>query len=304
MSVKQAHVHGSPPSGVRLLITLVLNLVITVAELIGGLISGSLALLSDALHNLSDAVAVVISYLAIRLERRPNSESYTFGLKRAQILAAIINAAVLIGISLYLIVEAAQRFRDPPDVAAGIMTWIASIGLMANVTGTLLLRRGAKGSMNIRAAYLHLFSDAVSSLAVILGGVAILLWQATWVDPVLTVFISIYILVESLKIVWEATHIVMMGAPVGVSIPRIEEDLLAIPGIRNLHHLHLWQMNERDIHLEAHVDVDDMRVAETSRILDQITSRLADGYDVGHVTIQFECDHCGPEALIADQGKD
>ena len=294
----------TPTWGIRLLITLILNLLITVAEIIGGLISGSLALISDALHNLSDAVAIIISYIAIRIGKKPNSPQHTFGMKRAQILAAIINAGALVGISIYLVIEAVQRLFNPEPIQAGIMLVVAGIGLAANTLGTILLSHGKKESLNIRSAYLHLFSDAVSSLGVILGGLAIYLWDVFWVDATLTILISIYICLESIKILWESTRIIMMAAPTNLSLEKITADLNKIDGIRNVHHVHLWQMNEQDIHFEAHVDIEDQLISNTGIVLERITHLLEEDFAITHITIQFECGQCDEdESLVHQSGQ-
>lgn len=285
-------------SGGRLLITLLLNFLITIAEIIGGLVSGSLALISDALHNFSDGVAIIISYVAIRLNRKPKSPLYTFGLKRAQILAAIINASVLVSISLYLFIESYHRFKNPETIEVGLMMLIAFVGLLANTLGTLLLRSGAKGNMNIRSAYLHLLGDAVSSLGVIIGGAVIYLWGVYWVDPLLTILISLYILIESYKILKEALAIVLMASPANVSIAEINQSLTALESVNNVHHVHLWQMDEHDIHFEAHVDISDRLVSATSSIQQQIVEILRERYAINHVTLQFECQACDTTLLI------
>ena len=171
------HQTAAGTSAARLFATMALNFIITIAEVIGGIISGSLSLISDALHNFSDGIAVIISYIAIRLRTHPKSPRFTFGLKRAEILAATINAAVLVGISFYLFYEAWQRFTDPHPIRGGLMIVVATVGLLANTIGTILLKKGAAHSINIRSAYLHLLSDAVSSVGVIIGGAAIYLWD-------------------------------------------------------------------------------------------------------------------------------
>lgn len=292
------HQHDTPVSGGRLLITLILNLVITVAEIIGGIISGSLALISDALHNFSDAISVVISYIAIRLDRRPKSAHYTFGLKRAQIIAAIINSAVLVAVSLYLFMASYHRFMSPEPIQSELMILVASIGLFANTIGTLLLRAGAKGNMNIRSAYLHLLSDAISSVGVIIGGATIYFWDAYWIDPLLTVLISIYILKESFHILKKALDIVLMASPSDISLTDIGEKLTLIDGVNNLHHVHLWQMDEHNIHFEAHVDIVDRLVSDTEALLQEITETLHEHFEITHVTLQFECDACEIADLI------
>ncbi len=292
------HPTGNETSGARLFITMMLNFLITVVEIIGGIMSGSLSLISDALHNFSDGVAIIISYIAIKLKKRPRSARYTFGLRRAEILAATINSAVLIGISLYLFVEVWHRLTDPHVIEGRLMMAVAATGLAANVIGTLLLRRGAAHSLNIRSAYLHLLSDAVSSLAVILGGAAIWLWHITWLDPLLTVLISLYILRESYIILRESVNVIMMGSPENVDMERIRETVEALEGVNNLHHVHLWRLNEHDIFMEAHVDVRDMRVSETSVILNKLEKELHERFDIGHLTIQFECDHCPTKSMV------
>jgi cobalt-zinc-cadmium efflux system protein len=292
------HHNDSQISGIRLLITLILNLIITAAEVIGGLISGSLSLISDALHNFSDGVAIVISYIAIRLNRRPKSTHYTFGLRRAEIIAAIINSSVLVMISIYLFYKAYLRFLSPQSIEGELMIITAMIGLLANTIGTLLLRVGAKDNMNIRSAYLHLLSDAISSMGVIIGGIAIYLWNIYWIDPILTIAISIYILKESFHILKEALDIVLMASPEDISITDINNQLTALEGIKNIHHVHLWQMDEKNIHFEAHADIDDCPVSKTQELLKTIEMLLHRDYDINHVTIQFECDACEVKELL------
>lgn len=292
------HSHSAPTSGTRLFITILLNFTITIAEIIGGIISGSLSLISDALHNFSDGIAVIISYIAIRLNRRPKDAKFTFGYKRAEIIAAVFNASVLIGISLYLFIEAYNRFANPEHVEGGLMTIVASVGLIANVIGTLLLKSGSKENMNIRAAYLHLLSDAVSSVGVIIGGIFIYFYNIYWIDPLLTVFISLYIIKESYVIVKEATEILMMAAPEGISLEKIDEVLKNIDDIDSIHHVHFWKVNENDVHFEAHVKVQDMKVSKTEVILEKVEKLLHDEFDIGHVTLQFECTRCENGTLI------
>lgn len=294
-----SHSHQFEQSGWRLLITILLNFVITIAEIVGGIVSGSLSLISDAMHNFSDGISVILSYFAIRLNRKPKNLKYTFGYKRAEILVAVFNSAVLIGISLYLLVEAYHRFRSPAAVKGDIMILIATIGLTANVIGTLLLRSGAKENMNIRSAYLHLFSDALSSVGVILGGIFIYFFKIVWIDPLLTVLISIYIIKESYVIVKEAVSLLMMASPPQISISDIEQELQEIDKIDNIHHIHLWRVNEKDVHFEAHAEVaQNLPIGETTAIIQRIEQRLHDQFSIDHVTIQFECGKCKKTELV------
>lgn len=285
-------------STTRLFITMTLNFLITVVEAVGGVISGSLSLLSDALHNFSDGIAIIISYIAIRLGKAPQTARYTFGLRRAEILAATINSGTLIVICFYLFKESYERFTSPEPISGGIMIIVASVGLVANVVGTLLLKRGSKENINIRAAYLHLLGDAISSVAVIIGGICIYFFEIYWVDPLLTVLISVYILKESIVIVKEAVNVLMMGSPQSISIENIQEELETIEGVKNIHHVHIWRLSEQTVHFEAHVDVDDMMVSETNPLSCKIEEILKNNLGIDHVTLQFESDKCDTKRLI------
>jgi len=292
------HEHTTPESGSRLAIVVGLNLTITVAEIIGGLVSGSLSLISDALHNLSDAVAVVIAWVAIRLNKRPRDDHYTFGLKRAQLLAAVFNSGVLVAVSLYLFVEAWKHFVNPEPISGVIMTSVAGIGLVANILGTWLLARGSKENMNLRAAYLHLFSDAISSIGVIIGGLAIMFFNITWVDPLLTVLIGVYILRESWNILWESIKIIMEAVPHEISLPEVRKAVLANEGVEGLHHVHVWQVDEHDIHFEGHIELNDQLLSETEPICDAIRATLHDKFDIEHVTLQIEALQCDCDTKV------
>jgi cobalt-zinc-cadmium efflux system protein len=282
----------------NLFITLVLNFVITIVEVIGGIYSGSLSLLSDAMHNFSDGIAIIVSYIAIRLGKKPRTLKYTFGLKRAEILAAIINASTLIIISFFLIKEAFGRFSSPTPIAGPLMLAVAVVGLIANVVGAVLLKRGSNDNINIRAAYFHLLSDAISSLAVIIGAVFIMVFSITWIDPALTILISLYILRETYEIVKESVDVIMMSTPPEIDIHAVQQALEAIPGVKNIHHVHLWRMNDSDTHFEAHIDVDDLPVSRTASIRAEIERCLHDRYDITHTTLQFECDSCPTKGLV------
>ena len=288
-------------TGTRMFITMMLNFVITAAEIIGGLLSGSLALLSDAIHNFSDGISIVISYAAIRLRGRPNSERHTFGFKRAEVFAAVINSSALIVITVFLFIEAIKRFINPVPIHGQMMFIVAAIGLVANVIGTLLLRRGAKSSINMKATYLHLLTDAISSVGVILGGLAIYLWNVYWLDPVITLLIGLYIFKEAYEIVKETVHILMEGTPHDMSLPQMKETLERIPGVRDVHHVHVWSVGEHDNHMEAHIRVDDMMVSVGDAIRAQAEEILHDQFEIGHVTLQIENASCSDVGLIKQQ---
>lgn len=292
------HHHDENITGSRLIITMLLNFLITIVEIIGGIISGSLSLISDALHNFSDGIAVIISYFALKLKDKPNSYKHTFGFKRAEILAALINSSALLAISFYLFYESIVRLLNPTEVQGGLMTIVAAVGLVANIAGTLLLKKGASSSMNIKAAYLHLLSDAVSSVAVILGGIAIYYLSIYWLDPVLTIFIAAYVLKESFHILTDALHVLMEGTPEGISLDDIKNAVEKFEHVVNIHHIHVWSVGENDIHLEAHVNIDNMMTVDSDMLRDKIEKELHDKFEIHHATIQFECGKCENENII------
>ncbi len=292
------HHHDENISGSRLIITMLLNFLITVVEIIGGILSGSLSLISDALHNFSDGIAVIISYFALKLKEKPNSYKHTFGFKRAEILAALINSSALLVISFYLFYESGARLLNPTEVQGGLMTLVASIGLAANIAGTLLLKKGSDSSMNIKAAYLHLLSDAVSSVAVILGGLAIYYLSVYWLDPVLTILIAAYVLKESFHILTDALHVLMEGTPEGISLEDIRKKVESFEHVVNIHHVHVWSVGENDIHLEAHINIDNMMTDKSDELREKIEKALHDEFDIHHATIQFECGKCIEDGLI------
>jgi cobalt-zinc-cadmium efflux system protein len=178
------------------------------------------------------------------------------------------------------------------------MLIVAAVGLVANIVGTVLLKKGSDQNINIRAAYVHLLSDAVSSLAVIIGAVFIMMFNITWIDPSLTILISIYILKETYDIVKEAVDVLMMSSPAEIDMNDLQRTVEAIPGVRNMHHVHLWKMNDTDIHFEAHIDVDDVPVSRTADIRREIETTLHDKHDITHTTLQFECDSCHTKDLV------
>jgi len=292
------HKNTLQSTGSRLFITIVLNFVITVVQLIGGIFSNSLALISDALHNFSDGISILISYFAIQLKKKENSYKHTFGLKRAEILAAVINASTLIVIYAFLFYEAVKRFMNPQPIDPIIMSIVAAVGLLANIVGTLLLKRDAKESLNIRSAYIHLLSDSVSSAAVILGAIAIAFWKTYWIDPLLTFLIGVYIVYESWEILSQAIHILMEGTPPQIDIEKIKLEAEKFTEVENIHHVHIWMVGENDVHLEAHVNVNDMLISESSLLREKLEQMFEEKFNIHHVTLQFECNQCMGTGLL------
>uniref|UniRef100_A0A832G6S6 Cation transporter n=1 Tax=Ignavibacterium album TaxID=591197 RepID=A0A832G6S6_9BACT len=299
MSHHHSNNQSSETSEKNLFITVALNIFITIVQIIGGIISGSLSLISDAMHNFSDAVAIVITYIALRLSKRPKTPKYTFGLKRAEIIAAVLNASTLIIISFFLIREAIERLYNPNEIAGSLMLIVAITGFIPNVIGAFLLKKGSEKNLNIRAAYFHLVSDAISSIAIIIGAVFIIAYKLYWIDPVLTILIALYILVEAYKILKESVDILMMSNTEEINLEEIKSFVEKIPGVKNIHHIHLWKLNDNDTHFEAHIEVEDMRVSKTSEIQKIIAAELHNRYEINHTTLQFECELCNEFDILA-----
>jgi cobalt-zinc-cadmium efflux system protein len=283
----------------RLIISAGLNFATTLAQIIGGILSGSLSLISDALHNLSDTAALVISFFAVRLAKRKNTEAQTFGYKRAEILAALFNACALVVVSIFLFKEAFARFTHPHPINSVLMLSVASVGLIANIISVVLLKAHAHEDLNVRAAYVHLFSDFLSSIAVIIGACAIFISKAYWIDPALTILIGIYVLKEGYKIIEESTHILMQHVPKGINLREIQARIEGIDGVKDIHHAHLWAVTERDIHFEAHINLSrDMPVSETCLLVKQVEEALREDFAITHVTLQIEFNSCKGVPLI------
>ena len=296
--------HYSEKGGTKMLWVTLLNVLITLAEFVGGFLSGSLSLLSDAVHNLGDTLSVAFAYAAMRISGRRASLRYTFGYKRAEILAAFVNAALLIAICLFLLKEAYDRFISPEEVDSTLMLIVAVIGLLANLFSVIILRREKEHSINTRAAYLHLLGDTLSSVAVILGALAMLFWEVFWIDPLITLLVSLYIIIHTWDVLKEATDILMQSAPEGIDIPDVIARIEALPEVENVHHLHLWRLNEDQVHFEAHITVSPaVGMQEMAQVRQQIQT-LLEAHHISHSTLQVELDGCAEcDELIVDEGR-
>lgn len=285
----QHHHHHHDLSGVKLLIAIVLNVIITAAQVAGGLISGSLALLSDALHNFSDVMALLISWFAHRISHREADETKTFGYKRAEIIAAFFNASVLAGIGVYLIYASVLRLIHPEPVLSEWVVWMGMLGIIVNGGSILLLERDAHTNMNIRAAYLHLLGDVLTSVAVVLGGVAIALWEFYWIDPLVSIAIALYLIAASIGLIRESTGVLMQFAPASIDACDVERAILAEPEIANVHHMHLWRLSDHAVHLEAHLDFKtDLPISAATRIVEALEKMLRERFGITHTTFQSE----------------
>lgn len=292
------HSHDSSQlSGKKIAGVTLLNATITIAEIIGGLVSGSLSLLSDALHNLSDTLSIVIAYVASLVAQRPKNERKTFGYKRIEILSAFINGLTLSIISLFLIVEAIHRFTQPQEIETGLMLTVAIIGFVANLISVFLLEKDSHHSLNIKASYLHLLADTLSSVGVILGALAIRYLGWTWVDALLTLGIALYILFETFHVLKKTLDILMQAAP-QLDYKAIQKDIEAMDNVKNIHHIHAWNMDEKNIYFEAHIEFEDKRLSELQPILHDIEHHLKHEYHIHHVTLQAECDACATKEIF------
>jgi len=284
---------SSDLKGRRLLFVTALNLSITIAQVIGGLISNSLALISDALHNLGDTTAILLAYIANKVSKRKANEKNTFGYKRFEILAAFFNALLLISICLYLFVEAYQRLLDPQPVKGLIMLIVAVIGFLGNFFSILLLRNKRGESLNIKAAYLHLLGDTLSSVAVIIGGVFMWLYEVYWIDPLITFIVGVYIIIHTWNVLAETFGILMQGTPPDIDLNEISNRLKKISAVKDIHHVHIWRLNDTTLFLEAHVNTaKDFLISETDTIRAEIEQVLNAEFNINHVTLQMEFSGC------------
>ncbi|MGD8484567.1 MAG: cation diffusion facilitator family transporter [Thioalkalispiraceae bacterium] len=277
----------------RLVVAIAFNMLLTVAQVIGGLVSGSLSLVADALHNFSDASSLLIAWVARKIGRQPPDHFRTFGYKRAEVIAALINLVLLVVIGLYLIFEAITRFLEPQVIEGWTVVIVAGVALIVDVATAVLTYRLSKTSMNIRAAFLHNVSDALSSVGVILAGSVILLYQWYWMDTVLTLVIAGYVLYQAASLLPATIHILMQGTPQGIVINEVVDDMLQVNGVSNVHHVHVWQLDEYRNALEAHVVIDEP--AEMEVVKNNIKQRLVENYAIDHSTLEFEFSYCGEE---------
>jgi len=283
------HHHLDPAAGDRAVgLAVAVNVALTFAEIIGGLLSGSVALIADAIHNLSDAASLAIAWGARRIARRPTDADMTFGYKRAELIAALINFTSLILVGLYLVWEAVNRFFAPPEIDGPIVIWIAVLALVIDSATALLTFKLSKESLNIRAAFLHNLADAAGSVAVILVGVAVMLWDWRLADPIVTLAIAAWILWMAFSEIGGVIRILMLGSPRDIDPDEVLGAMEALPGVAGVHHLHLWQISEHVTSLEAHVVTDAADLDTERAVKCAIRDMLAARFAIGHVTLDTE----------------
>ena len=288
-----SHEHTNEIKENRFILALTLTGLIFLTELIGGFWTHSLALLSDSAHVFMDAFALGLSYLAIRVAKLPADDKHTYGFHRMQVLAALTNGATLFLIAFEILREAWNRFQNPEAVQAGPMLVIAVIGLVVNLIVAFTLSKHDHDDLNTRAAFLHVLGDALASVGVIAVGVILLFVNIPWLDPLVSVLIGVLILFSSGRVLKESVHILAEGMPEGMTATTIAEIMLKVPGVSQVHDLHVWTVAPGYIALSAHVTVDDQSLSQTTEVLAALKETLHESFEIEHTTIQFECGNCG-----------
>ena len=283
------HAHLDPKSGDRRVsIAIWANALLTIGQIVGGILAGSLALIADALHNFSDMASLVIAFAARRIARRPADERMTFGYGRIEIVAALVNYTTLILVGVYLIYEGSMRMIDPPEVAGWTVVILGGVALVVDTLTALLTYSMQKGSVNIRALFLHNLSDALASVAVIVGGTLIILYDMWWVDPAITIGIALYILYLAFTEIGGPIRVLMLGSPPDVDGGSVVETVLHVEGVLDLHHVHLWQMQEHETALDCHVVVTGEGWSRLEAIKTEIKDRLEERFGISHSSLEFE----------------
>lgn len=284
------HHHVDPGSGDRrVFAAIAVNLGLTVGQIVGGIVSGSLALIADALHNFSDAIALIIAFAARRIARRPRDADMTFGYGRVEAVAALVNYTTLIVLGVYLLYEAALRFVDPQPVDGWLIVVIAGVALVVDAVTATLTYTMSKTSVNIRAAFLHNVADALGSIAVIVAGSLILLFDWRLIDPIVTAMIAGYILWQCSREIGPVVRILMLGSPPEIETRAVLDAMRGIEGVADVHHAHFWQMDEHRAALDAHVVVAEGRWRDADAIKARVKAILSDRFDIDHTTLEIEC---------------
>lgn len=285
-----AHAHAGGDQegrGWRYLVALALNLGVALAELVGGILSGSLSLIADAAHNASDAASIGVSYVAWRISKREPDKRRTFGYRRAETIGALINLTTLFVIGLYLLYEAASRLADPREIGGWTMVIVGAIAFLEDLAAVWVLSKN-RGSLNMRSAFLHMVADAMATVGVIIGGVLVLLFDVVWVDPVITAMIAVYIFIHGYREIRQAIALLMESAPADLNLDELVRQVEAIAGVEGLHHVHVWQPDETRRALEAHVAVSERDLEKADGLKKQIKALLLDRYGIGHVMLEIE----------------
>ena len=281
------HHHGAPTSKLRLLVVIIFNVIITLAEFIGGVASGSLALISDAWHNFSDVLALMLGYAGEKVSEKEGSKHYTFGLKRFEVLIALINALSLLGIGIYIVYEAVERFINPSPINISVMIPVAVIGLLGNAFSIFVLAKNKEDSLNMKAAFVHLLYDTISSIAVIGAGVLIYFTNLLWIDLLISLVIVVMMVLSSMSIIKESLRIFLQGAPEKMDPEDVYDTLVALDYVESIHGLHIWSVSSTEIFLSCHICIGEKN-DNGDLVIQEINSVLKDIYGINHTTLQIE----------------
>lgn len=286
------HIHGNDQTIGRLWLSIGFNLLITIAEVIGGILSNSLSLLSDALHNLSDTASLGISLGARKISRWDADQDKTFGYNRAEIVGAFINLVTLVLVGMYLIYEGIMRFLHPEPINGLVMMVVAIVGLIGNFATVGLLFKSSKGSLNIKSTFIHILSDGLSSVGVVIGGILIMKYHLYIVDTILTILIAIYILGHSYHMLRETIDILMESTPGDIDVDEMIDAVSQLPDVLDIHHIHIWRLDENQVNLEGHILIPPERLKDLEQIKTRVKNMLFEQFGISHSTLEFELNPC------------
>jgi len=284
----------------RLALSLGITLAFVFVEVIYGLLANSLALLTDAAHNFTDVLALGLSWWALRLATRPSHARRTYGNHRAGILVALVNSTTLVIIAIGIFYEAYRRFLAPPEIRAGLMITVGVLAVFVNLATALLVRQGSQHDLSMRSAFVHLMGDVLSTLGAVIGGVIILYTGLNWIDPLVSVLIGFLILWNAWGIIREAIDILMEATPSDIDIDSMLLDLQTVKGVRGVHDLHVWSINQSMRTLSAHILTEDISISSGVAIQEDLADLLSRKYRVSHATLQLECEGCNPSVLYCE----
>lgn len=281
------HYHTRPTSKIRLLVVILFNIIITLAEFIGGVMSGSLSLISDAWHNLSDVLALMLGYAGEKVSEREGGKHYTFGLKRFEVLIALVNALSLLGIGIYIVYEAIERFVNPSPINIKLMIPVAIIGLLGNGFSIFVLVKNKDDNLNMKAAFIHLLYDTISSVAVIGAGIFIYFTNILWIDLLISLIIVIMMVLSSMGIIKESFRIFLQGSPENIDPEEVYKLIENFEFVESIHSLHIWSVSSNEIFLSCHICILEKN-EDTDVVIKKINTMLEDNYGIMHTTLQIE----------------
>jgi cobalt-zinc-cadmium efflux system protein len=284
----------------RLSLSLFLTLAFVIIEAGAGMFANSLALLTDAAHNLTDVIALGLTWFAVRITAQPANAQKTYGYHRAGILVALLNSTTLVLISLGIFYEAYRRFQSPPEVQSNILIGVGLIAVVINLVTALLVHRGSQHDLNLRSAFVHLMGDVLSTVGAVVAGVIIFFTGANWLDPLVSVLIGFLILYNAWGILRDAVDILLESTPRDVNMKKMVEDISQVEGVLGIHDIHVWSLTQSMRTMSAHILTDDVHISAGTQIQREISDILHHRYNISHATLQLECVDCFPDSLYCD----